>query len=235
LEERLIVWTRNWKDENLLNRTNRGKAVIMGIFLLALVLSGYAWWHQYQQSWRCREFFGSETVQLVRLAKRVELLRLESSSPADASEPNSPKGILRIGNSTVLIVRQTDISTVPGLLHARHALLQDLNYDWDAPPSQCVSQWSFALRFEQEGNDTIIAFDPECNRIGLDGADGTGPFNSELMQTYVEKSVEWETRAADASGASSGRANGGANSNGPAGSNGAAGAGVAPSEATSAP
>ena len=179
------------------NPSNRGKGVIVGIFLLALVLSGYAWWHQFQQSPRCREFLGTEAVQLIRLAPRVDLLRLEQKSTGN-DDYNPPEGILQICDTTVLVTQRVEITTVPGLLHARHALLQDVNYQWDAPPTDCVSKWSFALRFELDGEDVILAFDTQCNRIGLNGSERTGPFVPKLMRTFAEKSVEWETRAAGA-------------------------------------
>lgn len=185
------------EGQALVRQSNRGKAVIAGIFLLALVLSGYAWWHQYQQGRRCREFLGNTAVKLIRLAPRVELLRLEPFS-ADLGDSAQPAGILRIGGATVLISQQAEITSVPGLLHARHALLQDLNYQWDAPPRDCASQWTFALRFEQDGEHALIAFDPHCNRIGLDGTEQTAPLVPELMVTFAEKSAEWEERARDA-------------------------------------
>lgn len=186
------------EGQALANQSNRGKAVIAGIFLLALVLSGYAWWHQFQQSRRCRQFLGTETVKLIRLAPRVDLLRLEPRAAA-AGSATQPAGILRIGGATLLIAKRVEITRVPGLLHARHALLQDPNYQWDAPPTDCLSQWSLALRFEQDGEAVIVAFDPHCNRIGLDGTDRTERILPELMRTFADKSVEWETRAGGAS------------------------------------
>jgi hypothetical protein len=172
-------------------QSNRGKAVIVGIFVVALLLSSYAWWHQFHQGRRCREFFGTKAVQLIRLAPEVELLRLEKKS-ATASDSSPPLGILRIGSDTVLISRHVDITETPGLLHARHALLQDLNYQWDTTHADCVSQWSFALRFVEDREDVIIAFDTQCNRIGLNGIERTGPILPELMRTFAKKSDEWE-------------------------------------------
>jgi len=180
--------------QDVVKQSNRGKAVILGIFAMALLLSGYAWWHQFQKSRRCREFLGTNAVQLIRLAPQVELLRLEQIS-GFASDSNRPQGTLRIGSETVLISQHVEITGTPGLLHARHALLQDVNYRWDASQSDCVSQWSFALRFVQDGEDVIIAFDTQCNRIGLTGTERTGPFLPELMQTFAEKSDEWEKGA----------------------------------------
>jgi len=174
-------------------QSNRGKAVIVGIFVVALLMSGYAWWHQFQQSRRCRDFFGTRAVQLIRLAPKVELLRLEQKS-ALSSDSQPPEGILRIGNDTVLISRHVEITGTAGLLHARHALLQDMNYQWDTSRSDCTSQWSFALRFSQNGEDVTLAFDTECNRVALNGTDRTGPLLPELMGTFAKKSGEWESR-----------------------------------------
>ena len=176
-----------------MKQSNRGKAVIVGIFAVALLLSSYAWWHQFQQGRRCRELFGTKAVQLIRLAPQVELLRLEQKS-ALASHLNPPEGTLRIAGDTVLISQHVEITGTSGLLHARHALLQDINYQWDASRSDCTSHWSFALRFSQNGEDVIIAFDTKCNRVGLNGSENTGPLLPELMQTFDDKSDEWESR-----------------------------------------
>ncbi len=177
-----------------MKQSNRGKGVIVGIFLLALVLSGYAWWHQFQQGPRCRDFLGTEAVQLVRLAPRVELLRFDQDLASAEGSP-APEDVLQIAGTTLHVTRRANITKVPGLLHARHALLQDVNYQWDAAATPCLSQWSFGLRFSNNGEDVIVAFDPQCNRIGLKGAADTAPFIPELMSTFATKSVEWETRA----------------------------------------
>jgi len=191
-----ICPTLNWKDEVDVNQSNRGKAVIAGIFLVALVLSGYAWWHQFQQSRRCREFLGTETVKLVRLAPRVTLLRLEPMS-ADAENEELPSATVQIGDVTLAISKSVEITGVPGLLHARHALLQDMNYRW-GPPTRCLGHWEFALKFEQDGDAATVAFDPKCSRIGQEGTNRLGLFSPDLMRTFTEKTDEWESRAADA-------------------------------------
>ena len=123
----------------------------------------------------------------------MDLLRLAQKS-ALADDSSGPKVILRIGNDTVLISQHMEITGTPGLLHARHALLQDMNYRWDAAESDCVSEWSFALRFSRDGEDVIIAFDTQCNRVGLNGTERTGPFMPDLMRTFSQKSDEWEKR-----------------------------------------
>jgi len=187
----------NWEGSELVKPSNRGKAVILGIFLLALVLSGYAWWHQYRQGPRCRDFFGTEAVQLIRLAPRVDLLRL-TELPVEESAPDSSATVLEIAGIRVRVSDEVEVTGTPGMLHARHALLQDHNYHWDKPTADCMSRWEFALRFSGDGNDTVIAFDAQCNQIGLSGSERTAPFVPELMATYAKKSHEWEDRANDA-------------------------------------
>ena len=103
-----------------------------------------------------------------------------------------------IGETQLRITQRVEIAAVPGLLHARHALLQDVNYQWNAPATDCVSQWSFALRFSRGEENVTTVFDPHCSCIGLAGSARTAPFTPALMSTFAEKSVEWEQRAGDA-------------------------------------
>ncbi len=177
-----------------MNQSFRGKAVILGIFLLALVLSGFAWWYQLRKGSHCREFLGTDAVQLIRQASRVDLMRLERL-PGTTAGPGSTAATIELPGGIYRVTERTDITPVPGLLHARHALLQDVNYQWARPPGDCASDWAFALQFSSDTREAVLAFDPACNLIGVGDTDRTAPFDPVLMRTYTEKSREWELRA----------------------------------------
>ena len=59
----------------------RGKFVILLMIAVAIALSGYAWWHQFQAGRHSAEFWGSADAVHVRYAPRVEFLPLRPHDP----------------------------------------------------------------------------------------------------------------------------------------------------------
>ena len=101
---------------------SRGKWAILTMVLLGCVLGGFAVWHHYRQGRRILEFWGSETAMLIRHADQVEVWRLGPQSDQSSSQ-------LEVRGQSLAILEQVEISRLRGLVHARHALIIDRNYD----------------------------------------------------------------------------------------------------------
>ena len=86
--------------------SNRGTLAVLSILALALAMASFAWWYNWDRTQKCLALFGGEGASLIRTAPTVELLA-----------------------STGTI----DISSAPGLVHARTALLSDSSYHWNEP------------------------------------------------------------------------------------------------------
>ena len=109
----------------------RGVLAIAVMFALAAGLGGFSVWFHYQQGKRSLEFWGTDAANLIRHAPRVELLELgavESVESGDAADKSSSS--LLVDQTKIPILRQADISHVRGLVHARHPLIIDPNFEW---------------------------------------------------------------------------------------------------------
>jgi len=135
-----------------------GKLVVLSIFAVALLMAAFAWWWNRQQGRRALEFWGKDSALAIRDGKKVELLRLR------------PKNGRLVDLEAFEIVETKDISQAQGLIHARHSLLQDASFDWDAKPAS-HSQFEtktdvLAVRFtRQDVSTTIVFIDLPSGRI----------------------------------------------------------------------
>lgn len=130
---------------------------------VALGMSSYAWWHQRQAGRQSAEFWGKPSTVLVRYAPQVEFLSLR---PAGADETGT---ILEIRGQRFLVGPSVDVTRSRGMVHARHALVDDLSFDWSATPSGRF-EWDFLLRFQDGNQQLVAAIDSEqgvvCNVNG---------------------------------------------------------------------
>jgi hypothetical protein len=214
---------------------DRGKTVVLVIFLCALLMGSFAWWYRYQQGHRCRQLWGADSAQLIRHAPTVRLLQLAPTLPqtdlaspvrepaSEAAEPGlvepgsaepglaerppsvpatTPATAVPPANNAIVsepradaakwhVVRQVNISGAPGLLHGRHALVQDANYRWNDPQPTQKSQWSFALEFQAGTERTTVWFSPTDQHVTPDLSRPGARLNEAIMQAFLDRIPEW--------------------------------------------
>lgn len=143
---------------------NRGKLVIIAILLVAVGLAGFAWWNRWSRSQVVIAHWGPDAPAIIRTGKVVELLKLDP-----VVEPgSSADSVLTVGGVARRIADLRDISSAPGLIHARHQLVQNEAFHWDQPRDpDCQPEWTTALRFQQGNQQTTVVFDFRCRRAVL--------------------------------------------------------------------
>lgn len=165
---------------------NRGKFVVLLLFVVGTCMAGFAWWHRYERGQQVLNAWGSDISSAIRLGSRVDLLRL---TRLDAN-PDVDEAILdslRIGNQRRRITERRDVSKARGLIHARHALLQREAFRWVIDDPACRPNWEYALRFHHASQVATLALDFECQRVYLlerDRQAGMAPIAGGL-QTFV--------------------------------------------------
>ncbi|MGI8978055.1 MAG: hypothetical protein ACR2FY_02400 [Pirellulaceae bacterium] len=134
-----------------------GKLVVLSIFVVAIAMASFALWWNWGLSHRSLDFWGKEGGLAIRDGERIELLRLR------------PKTGRIINLEGFDIVETKDVSKAPGVLHARHSLLQDASFDWTADlgePHDYGKRDHFAVRFShQKAVTTILFIDSSFERI----------------------------------------------------------------------
>ena len=130
---------------------SRGKWAILVMVFLGCVLGGFAVWHHYRQGRRILEFWGSETAMLIRHADQVEVWRL-------GPQPGQSQSQLEVAGQALAILEQVEISRLRGLVHARHALIIDRNYEWSEEPEGQSVTWNLALHFRDGEQQATLVF-----------------------------------------------------------------------------
>lgn len=172
---------------------NRGQWGIVVIVAVAVSMSAFAWWYRVSQSRQAMAFWGGETALLVRRAPVVELWRLRSKtedSPSDEpaaqtpsesaerrpqpSEPTASSEIAFPDAPQLVVADKLDISDVRGLIHARHALVEDASFDWDRLRQAGLQDdeprdWEFVLRFIDGSSEVSARIDLENGWLNIVG------------------------------------------------------------------
>ena len=164
----------------------KSRLLIVLIFAVAFGLGGYGWWHNYRQGHRSLQLWGSDSAVLIRFAPRVLLLDLSVEAKS-----NSRSEVLEIDGQRFTVVRQVNIEKVPGLVHARHALIEDASFAWSNAEQPGTPAWQFALRFFDEDQQATIAFDTNCNQVRLIERDRVTRLLAEQMQAFDRKRQDW--------------------------------------------
>jgi hypothetical protein len=164
----------------------RGKLVILLMIAVAIAMSGYAWWHQFQSGRRSAEFWGSAEAVRVRYAPHVEFRVLRP-----AEESASQEKYLTILGVPYHVDEPVDVTQSRGLVHARHALVDDLSYDWNASiPTN--TNWEFLLRFRDRDQLVTVAFDAEQGLICFVDQSRVNQFIPKIAAAFRQKRDEWK-------------------------------------------
>ena len=157
-----------------------GRLFILFILLLSIAMGAFAIWFKYQEGRQCLVFWGSDNASLIRHASTVELQVL---SP-DVSSSDLQEAV-ESGSQPLPVKDRHDISSLPGLVHARHMLIEDQSYLWDESASTEAPGWSFVLCFREGEVEILLAFDSRRRLAQLVGS--TRPIVMGRMLGQLEK------------------------------------------------
>jgi hypothetical protein len=160
------------------------------MIVVAIAMSGYAWWHQFQSGRQSAEFWGPAEAVLVRYAPRVEFLVLRENGDEPAGET-----LTVLGTQEYEADEPIEVTGWRGMVHARHALVDDLSYDWNAPiPAN--AKWEFLLRFRDRDRLVTVAFAPEQGLICFVDRSRVNSFIPKIADAFRQKRDEWLKLAA---------------------------------------
>jgi hypothetical protein len=152
-----------------------GKLVILGILGVAVASAAVSWWFRYSATHWAAQFWGPETVRLIRDAPLVQFIELRRATASDGHDPMHDKFGFG-GNQHFQVVSRRDISHAPGLLHLRNALLEDRSYAEAANYDLRSIDWRWGLSFVGPGTgpQRTIWFSDDC-RLALQQGVGREP------------------------------------------------------------
>jgi hypothetical protein len=180
----------------------RGKLVVVVMFVTAIGMGGYAWWHQYQGGRRCAEFWGTRAMVIVRYAPRTEffsLIPIDKATNQDAASKRPTPTIstqatappVVIDGQQYISMNYKHISAAPGLVHARHVLVDDSSFVWNSSPDECQPQWEFLLRFTDDAGQVTVVFDTQCGWIQWHEENRRVRLIPSLAEAFRKKQSDW--------------------------------------------
>jgi len=139
----------------------RGKLAILAILSLALVATGFGIWFKRQMTYQVLELLGPGAVQRVALPTHVDYLELQASTGSGTANHGET---LTLPDIQIDVTRRLDISGAAGLIHLKHALLQDASYEWHASTDGSPT-WRHALQFMDDQDRTTFLIDLDQRQV----------------------------------------------------------------------
>jgi hypothetical protein len=165
-----------------------GKLVIVGIVTVAFCAAAISWYFRYNATHRVAEFWGPETVRLIRDAAIVEAINLSTPITIPRGDTAGVGGFIDTSENR-------DVSTAHGLVHLRNALLEDHNFAWPPSPNSPDIQWKRGLIFRDKGlgNAVILLFSPDLKLVSVAGSNemlSCAPIAAGLGEMFAEFSSD---------------------------------------------
>lgn len=151
-----------------------GRLIIVGMFALAIAMSGGAWLYQYSYSRHSAEFWGP-AGRLVVKSPELQLLELAATPAGDGDEEAEAEANLTNQVAGRAVVDHHDLRKKPGLIHLRHVFTQDSNFQWEhraVEPVDGEREWAYAVRFVDGEAEQIVLFTRDFEVMGKLSADG---------------------------------------------------------------
>ncbi|MFM9115910.1 MAG: hypothetical protein ACKOU6_07080 [Planctomycetota bacterium] len=166
--------------------TNRGAFAIGVMVAIGIVLATFSVFFHRSQGARCLDRWGVADANRIRHAAQIEAWKLELAEPsselpaserpgATATEDRRDSERTVVAGREYSITHRVSLAAARGLVHARHALVVDANYDWsqtddlaedqgdDRAAEQPVYSHAILFRDSQAGvkdpPQTILYFD----------------------------------------------------------------------------
>jgi hypothetical protein len=157
---------------------NRGALAIGAMVAVGVVLATFSVFFHRSQGDQSLELWGVAAATRIRHAPQIEAWQLmPAENGAEEATKNAAENAAKktsesptetqIAGQVYRIVKRAPLATARGLVHARHALVVDANYDWSAQDNALNNAPSFthAIHFRADkpsadgSQETILYFD----------------------------------------------------------------------------
>ncbi len=139
-----------------------GTKLVVALAILALALGVGSWWYRFESAHQSTAFWGPEAAELIGTPSQVTAITLV---PAVEGVEEASVELLEVDDVEYLTVNVHDVTNVPGMVHLRHSLLTDSNYDWSAKVEEPV--WGRCLQFSEADQEAGLLFTEDFTVVGL--------------------------------------------------------------------
>lgn len=136
---------------------------------MALAAGLASWTYRYAATHRSTQFWGHEAALLIARPSKIEFLRLElADSVEDFGEGSGEVPLQSFDLGRLYLATQVkEITQKRGMVHFRHALMSDGNYEWASRPDPSKINWRWAMRFHDGQMESLLVLAEDLATIGL--------------------------------------------------------------------
>jgi len=138
-----------------------GTKLVMGLACLALAAGLVSWSYRYGTTHQSTRFWGREAALLIARPSEVEIFRLELAKDSEDSGQSLDLG------RPYLAIPIREITNERGMVHFRHALMTDGNYQWASEPEPGEIDWHWGMRFHDGQIQALVVLAEDLATIGL--------------------------------------------------------------------
>lgn len=154
-----------------------GVLVAAALLLVGAATAGIAWWYNLSNTRRALEYWGSRSVALIRDAPHVTAFRVAFRNEAASASDHGRMLHHPVTRAPAIVLETRDISRAKGLVHLRHALLDDRSFAWSERPAD-IDDLSYVLAFEEDGSRLVVYLSTDFTRLTSSGPDAATPGNA---------------------------------------------------------
>ena len=179
---------------------SRGAWLVGAILLLAAVLSGFGWWHQWGRGRQALEFWGDDEALAIRAGTTVTFAAIQSLEPSSGTPPDADRSIQVPGRDRAVgLGPPAAASDWRGLTHLRQALIEDASFIQWSIPATGDEAWDHLLEFRHERGAVVrVAIDSQAGwvcHVARQKIARLAPFMAQGLQQFLDehRSDLWST------------------------------------------
>jgi len=143
-----------------------GTKLALAMVMLALGLGVLSWWYRYESAHQSTVFWGPEAAEWISRPSQVKAFQLDPTAADVESGAESDTSRMKFGNQWYQLTELQDLTNARGMVHLRHSLMTDRNYDWQSVSVDNARQWQWCLGFYGERGNVLVLLDREFITVG---------------------------------------------------------------------
>ena len=163
---------------------NSGTKLVLGLACLALVAGLASWSYRYRTTHQSTRFWGPKAAMLIARPSEAEFFQLgladSAEIPDDQASWSLDLGRKYLGFGT------RELTHMRGMVHFRHALMTDANYDWTSKPNPQDIDWRWGMKFYDDQTQAIVVLAEDLATIALVDEAGNSPTKALSCQPMAE-------------------------------------------------
>jgi hypothetical protein len=145
-----------------------GIVAAAALLLVGGATAGIAWWYNLSRTRQALAYWGPQAVALIRDAPQVRAYHVTIDAGVATGTDDGAPFVHPQTRARLRVLESRDVSRARGLVHLRHALLDDRSFDWLGRPAD-LGNVEYILTFEQDAARLVVFLSDDFERMAAPG------------------------------------------------------------------